>query len=256
MGCRVGVGVRFYTWITEALGSSLCRDTSAPPDKRRNITYTVPRQLLSNPSQFICHPAIRRCSYWQRRKVPHEKHTCTTKELTSRNWCSFYSVNIMPRIIQYKNALFSDHNFVSNHTTMCLRALEWQPAPCSCCLHSAANASQNSYCQDLSLQAAHQRCRQRVRVEVLPNTELHKFVCTHIRTAGQTMDIRRAGNLQLSFWSPKFVWIIHKNLVRTSQETHCVSTINPNRLMLFRERVAVYCENHTEHASTLCGQNI
>jgi hypothetical protein len=25
--------------------------------------------------------------------------------------------------------------------------------------------------------------------------------------------------------------------------------------MLFRERVAVYCENHTEHANTLCGQN-
>jgi hypothetical protein len=25
--------------------------------------------------------------------------------------------------------------------------------------------------------------------------------------------------------------------------------------MLFRETVAVYCENHTEHADTLCGQN-
>jgi hypothetical protein len=25
--------------------------------------------------------------------------------------------------------------------------------------------------------------------------------------------------------------------------------------MLFRETVAVYCENHTEHANTLCGQN-
>jgi hypothetical protein len=28
-----------------------------------------------------------------------------------------------------------------------------------------------------------------------------------------------------------------------------------NRLMLFRERVAVYCENHTEHTDTLCRQN-
>jgi translation initiation factor IF-1 len=28
-----------------------------------------------------------------------------------------------------------------------------------------------------------------------------------------------------------------------------------NRLMLFRETVAVYCENHTEHTNTLCGQN-
>jgi hypothetical protein len=25
--------------------------------------------------------------------------------------------------------------------------------------------------------------------------------------------------------------------------------------MLFREEVAVYCENHTEHTDTLCGQN-
>jgi hypothetical protein len=26
--------------------------------------------------------------------------------------------------------------------------------------------------------------------------------------------------------------------------------------MLFRETVAVYCENHTEHTKTLCGQNV
>jgi F0F1-type ATP synthase delta subunit len=25
--------------------------------------------------------------------------------------------------------------------------------------------------------------------------------------------------------------------------------------MLFREIIAVYCENHTEHINTLCGQN-
>jgi hypothetical protein len=43
--------------------------------------------------------------------------------------------------------------------------------------------------------------------------------------------------------------------VRTSQETHYVSATKPNRLMLFRETVAVYCENHTEHVDTLCGQN-
>jgi hypothetical protein len=35
---------------------------------------------------------------------------------------------------------------------------------------------------------------------------------------------------------------------------HSVST-KPNRLMLFRETVAVYCENHTEHINALCGQN-
>jgi hypothetical protein len=28
-----------------------------------------------------------------------------------------------------------------------------------------------------------------------------------------------------------------------------------SRLMLFRETVAVYCENHTEHTNTLCGKN-
>jgi hypothetical protein len=25
--------------------------------------------------------------------------------------------------------------------------------------------------------------------------------------------------------------------------------------MLFKEKVSVYCENHTEHTNTLCGQN-
>jgi hypothetical protein len=46
-----------------------------------------------------------------------------------------------------------------------------------------------------------------------------------------------------------------KNPVRTSQETHYVSTTKLNRLMLFGETVAVYCDNHTEHTDTLCGRN-
>jgi predicted Zn-dependent protease with MMP-like domain len=46
----------------------------------------------------------------------------------------------------------------------------------------------------------------------------------------------------------------HTDTVRSSQETHYVSSTEPNRLMLFRETVAVYCENHTEHTDTLCGQ--
>jgi hypothetical protein len=49
--------------------------------------------------------------------------------------------------------------------------------------------------------------------------------------------------------------MILTNSVRTSQETHYVSAIEINPLMLFRETVAVYCENHTEHADTLYGQN-
>jgi hypothetical protein len=48
----------------------------------------------------------------------------------------------------------------------------------------------------------------------------------------------------------------HTDTVCTSQETHYVSTTDPNRLMLFGETVAVYCENHTEHTDALCGQSL
>jgi translation initiation factor IF-1 len=48
---------------------------------------------------------------------------------------------------------------------------------------------------------------------------------------------------------------IYKNSDSTSQETHYVSATETNRLMLFREELAVYCENHMEHINTLCGQN-
>jgi hypothetical protein len=43
--------------------------------------------------------------------------------------------------------------------------------------------------------------------------------------------------------------------VRTSEETHYVPATETNRLMLFTETIAVYCENRTEHTDTLCGQN-
>jgi hypothetical protein len=43
--------------------------------------------------------------------------------------------------------------------------------------------------------------------------------------------------------------------VRTSQETHYVSATKSNRLMMFREIIVVYCENHTEHVNTLCRHN-
>jgi hypothetical protein len=43
--------------------------------------------------------------------------------------------------------------------------------------------------------------------------------------------------------------------MRTSQETHYVSATKTNRLMLFREIIAVYCENHKEHMNALYGQN-
>jgi hypothetical protein len=49
--------------------------------------------------------------------------------------------------------------------------------------------------------------------------------------------------------------ILYKNPVHTSQEIHYVTATRPNRLMLFRETVAVYYENRTEHTDTLCGHN-
>jgi hypothetical protein len=61
--------------------------------------------------------------------------------------------------------------------------------------------------------------------------------------------------LALTLYGPNFSEIIYKDSVRTSQETHYVTTTKPNRLMLFGETVAVYFENHTEHINTLCGQN-
>jgi hypothetical protein len=45
--------------------------------------------------------------------------------------------------------------------------------------------------------------------------------------------------------------MILQNTVHTSQETHYVSATEPNRLILFGETVAVYCENHTEHTDTV-----
>jgi hypothetical protein len=54
--------------------------------------------------------------------------------------------------------------------------------------------------------------------------------------------------------APRWTGLLYgyKDSVRTSQETHCVSATKPNRLMLFREAVAVYC-NRTEHTNTPCG---
>jgi hypothetical protein len=65
------------------------------------------------------------------------------------------------------------------------------------------------------------------------------------------------GNSRCLLWEPygthKYtLWA--ENSVRTSQETHYVSATKPNRLMLLKETVAVYCENHTEHTNTLCEQ--
>jgi hypothetical protein len=43
----------------------------------------------------------------------------------------------------------------------------------------------------------------------------------------------------------------YKASARTSQETLHISATNTNRLTLFTEITAVYCENHTKHTNTL-----
>jgi hypothetical protein len=50
--------------------------------------------------------------------------------------------------------------------------------------------------------------------------------------------------------------VTYKSSVRTSEEKHYVSAIKLDQLMLFRETNTVYCENHTKHINTLCGQNV
>jgi hypothetical protein len=46
----------------------------------------------------------------------------------------------------------------------------------------------------------------------------------------------------------------HTNPDLTSQETHYVSATEANRLTLFREAVAVYYENHNTQINMPCGQ--
>jgi hypothetical protein len=41
-----------------------------------------------------------------------------------------------------------------------------------------------------------------------------------------------------------------------SQETHHVSSTDTNQLVLTGERLGVYCENHIEHTNTECGHTV
>jgi hypothetical protein len=66
-------------------------------------------------------------------------------------------------------------------------------------------------------------------------------------------------NICCSLWEPygthTLFQIIYKNAVRTSQETYYGSATKPNKLTLYRETAAVYCENHTEQTNRICGKN-
>jgi hypothetical protein len=42
--------------------------------------------------------------------------------------------------------------------------------------------------------------------------------------------------------------------LRSLPAKHIKSPLKNNRLILFKEIIAVYCENHTEHTNTLCGR--
>jgi hypothetical protein len=66
----------------------------------------------------------------------------------------------------------------------------------------------------------------------------------------------KAISRSLTPWRLNFLTSLYKNSVRTSQETHHISTTEPNRLMLFREIFAGHCENHMEHTYALSGQNV
>jgi hypothetical protein len=48
---------------------------------------------------------------------------------------------------------------------------------------------------------------------------------------------------------------VYKIKLYLSENADCFFITNAEGLMLFRETVAVYCENYTEHRDTLCGQN-
>jgi hypothetical protein len=49
--------------------------------------------------------------------------------------------------------------------------------------------------------------------------------------------------------------MLFKNSVRTAKKTQHFTITKINWLTLFKEIIAVYCENRTKHINTLCRQN-
>jgi hypothetical protein len=45
--------------------------------------------------------------------------------------------------------------------------------------------------------------------------------------------------------------LIYKNPVCTRRETHYITTTKTKRLMLFREKIVVYFENHIKHINSM-----
>jgi hypothetical protein len=94
------------------------------------------------------------------------------------------------------------------------------------------------------------KCKTRIRHDISVWRPL--FQVTSWETSGSRI-LQPSEYGRITFSSSAI--ILFKNPVRTSQETHYVSTAKRNWLMLFGETIAVYCENHTEHIYTLCEQS-
>jgi hypothetical protein len=55
--------------------------------------------------------------------------------------------------------------------------------------------------------------------------------------------------------SLKLNCVVFKDSIHAAEETHSISVIQTNLLMLYREIIAVCSEIHTKHINKLCGQN-
>jgi hypothetical protein len=53
----------------------------------------------------------------------------------------------------------------------------------------------------------------------------------------------------------KMMMMMMKRIVYISQKTHLISNKKTNRLMTYRERIAVYFENCMKEMNAFCGKN-
>jgi hypothetical protein len=114
------------------------------------------------------------------------------------------------------------------------------------------DASTQSLSLSLSLQAKMRRARPQSR-----SVSWHVAgLFTNINNTQQHVEVNVEGKV-VPMLSPLKTEFLLNNMswARTSKETRYVSATKTNRLMLFMKTVAVYCENHTKHINTLCGQN-
>jgi hypothetical protein len=52
------------------------------------------------------------------------------------------------------------------------------------------------------------------------------------------------------------MYIVSKYSICTAQWTQCAFTSKTNRLMLYTELMAAYCEKYTKNTNTQCGQYV